>query len=115
MKYDIHVGDYVETKNSEVGWIDEIIYNDAPRVYLDISIRTRKEHIHGEFHGYEDDLGDHFSRIGRYDFDNPATYKIDHLKINPFDFEDNNSVKLHDKINELIDKVNYLLDKQDKA
>lgn len=112
MKYEFHVGDYVEKDNGKTGYIDSIcqcedcaargfyepyvIYPDGDGDYI-----TVYEYKNG-FPGYK--------RIGQYDFTKKDDSKIEFLDgvdtTNPID-----SPFFVDKINELVDAVNQLEEK----
>lgn len=108
MKYEFHVGDYVEDATGRVGYIQSIcqceqckargfyepfvLYTDGNGDYI-----TAYEYEKG-FPGY--------NRIGQYDFT-----KKDEGKIEPLACEtasDYSNEQLRKKINELVDAVNEL-------
>ena len=113
MKYEFHVGDYVENVIGQVGYIQSIcqckqckergfhepyvIYTNGKSDYI-----TTYEYEKG-FPGY--------NRIGQYDFT-----KKDEGKIEPLACEtasDYSNEKLRNKINELVEAVNELRSKND--
>ena len=137
MNYEFHVGDYVETKDGEVGYITDInlAYSDVDTPYFDWitkegkSLRQRIGEW-AEIYGYV--LADTFNRIGAYDFTKKEKKKIEQLEKDlPLEMKvgdkvttikqyfDGNyntiiySTKMIDKINELVDAVNKLMDKED--
>lgn len=117
MKYDIRVGDYVETWDGHIGYISDIVIDSsAPSAYLWITIH-RCIGEQDTFYGYEYQLRDRFKRIGQYDLSKSKIDELNVLKATNTSFEDEVQVKIkvQAKINELIERVNYLLDKQDKA
>ncbi len=100
MKYEFHVGDYVETKDGEVGYITTL--ENLPigwdiRVQLSIEIQ--------EFIITEISIPIYFKRIGRYSFT-----KINKIKplINDSPYS---AGQMWAKINELVEAVNRLEDK----
>jgi hypothetical protein len=118
MKYEFHVGDYVETKDGEVGYVANAAYTKIKNgclfmdvdVFYDIAIVYYKtKDIVGEFHGKQSSIPDYFNRIGQYDFT-----KKDDSKIEPSTCEtasDYSNEKLRKKINELVEAVNQLKEK----
>lgn len=86
MKYEFHVGDYVETKDGRVGYVD--FYSSSGS--YDIYLRTIEKN------GYsysskmllmpeitDEELAENFVRIGQYDFTKYDFTKIDKGKIEP--------------------------------
>ena len=110
MKYEFHVGDYVEDVTGRIGYINSIcqcedckargfyepyvIYTDGDSDYI-----TAYEYEQG-FTGYK--------RIGQYNFTKKGEGKIEPIFDDPANWED--SVVLN-KINELVDAVNRLEEK----
>ena len=105
MKYEFHVGDYVETVGGFVGRISAIRDNDYI-IIADKNNNTCGYHMPQESY--------YFNRIGEYDFTKPENSKeIERLK----EFERENIwnersggwlYAQHRKINELVDAVNEL-------
>lgn len=101
MKYEFHVGDYVETKGGATGYVsdDRALWwrctypSDGYYIGLDYSIT-------GVENGF-------FNRIGQHDFTKPEVKKIDHFEYNYPCSE----IGLTAKINELVDAVNELREK----
>ena len=100
MKYEFHVGDYVETVGGWVGWIcrtrDDGYIWVANKDVPSCSYRMPKELKY-------------FKRIGQYDF-----IKNDEGKIEPLACEtanDYSNEKLRKKINELVEAINQLEEK----
>ena len=108
MKYEFHIGYYVETKDGVVGYIINVsIENKGDVLLLDI------QYPDGVVHNMitMDDLPYFFTRIGQYDFTKPEVKKIEKLTyaesyINGYQVLTGR--KLIDKINELVDIVNEL-------
>lgn len=126
MNYEFHVGDYVETINGEVGYIESVTnYKDFFEIY---GVLTRYNSKF-EFHDCAEHFHRYFRRIGKYDF-MQQDKKIEKLA-SPFvtvtidgkkkpicsithydDYQINfNAKEFTDKINELIDAVNELREK----
>ena len=111
MKYEFHVGDYVETKDGVVGYIINVSIEDKGDVLLlDIQYPGGV--------GYNiitmDDLPYFFARIGQYDFAKPEVKQIEKLTyaesyINGYQVLTGR--KLIDTINELVAAVNKLMKK----
>ena len=100
MKYEFHVGDYVETKGGQIGYITIFIYSHDGESTILVKYKD------GRAQGYkflEDEPHRYFNRIGQYDFT-----KKDNDKIKPLPKEYND---LYSKINELIEAVNRLEEK----
>lgn len=100
MKYEFHVGDYVETVGGFVGWVSYVDRNY-------ITIKSNEGVISGPWSIPEEQY--HFNRIGQYDFT-----KKDEDKIEPLTCEtasDYSNEKLRKKINELVEAVNRLEEK----
>jgi hypothetical protein len=107
MKYEFHVGDYVETKDGDIGIITEVNdvnTNGGSCWYCTSSRGTRTEkHTYIIPVGTDVDMARVFKRIGQYDFT-----KKDNDKIKPLPKEYND---LYSKINELVEAVNQLEEK----
>lgn len=105
MKYEFHVGDYVETKDGVVGYIINVSIEDKwGALLLDIQYPGGV--------GYNiitmDDLPYFFARIGQYDFTKTEQSKeIDGLMPNGWCMGVGGD-DLITKINELVDAVNEL-------
>ena len=115
MKYEFHVGDYVETIGGFVGWISNIQDNNY------IVITDENNNSCGYRLPQEEKF---FLRIGAYDFTKKEKKKIEpisdcnkHIFANAIK-SDNQLVRMVsedilNKINELVDAVNKLMDKED--
>ena len=103
MKYEFHVGDYVENNYGKVGYINSVKYTKSNKgVFYDIEMVYYNADIVGVFHGDQSLIQDHFNRIGQYDFTKPE---------NPKEIERLNNCNWNStaaKINELVDAVNEL-------
>lgn len=126
MKYEFHVGDYVETKDGRVGYITQVAFSNEVKRWCSMRIMCRQNDAIINFEGYEDLILDRFNRIGQYDFT-----KKDEGKIEPLAEEYTKSfpvykatITMNDsewfsidigamgkKINELVDAVNRLEEK----
>ena len=108
MKYEFHVGDYVETKNGAKGYVIDVEKLWWKCCTCDID-------GYGEGYDYsiigadDDTIADFFNRIGQYDFT-----KKDEGKIEPL-YDNNgpiyNTCLMWHKINELVEAVNRLEEK----
>ena len=108
MKYEFHVGDYVENNYGKVGYINSVKYTKSNNgVFYDIEIVYYNADIVGVFHGDQSLIQDHFNRIGQYDFTKPEVKKIEYFEYNHlFSGE-----LITAKINELVDAMNELREK----
>lgn len=107
LKYEFHVGDYVETKDGQIGYITTFIHtHDGENSIL---VNYRDGRTQG-YKFYKDELLRYFNRIGQYDFTKKDEGKIEFIDgvdtTNPID-----SPFIIDKINELIEAVNELREK----
>lgn len=132
MNYEFHVGDYIENRKGDVGWVtsvtdEKVVWetNNGKMYVMEVSTLNRVQHPEALF-----------ARIGAYDF----TKKEKEKKIEPLEenlpvegrigdktiefeqyFSDGKYVKfvyngkMIDKINELVDAVNLLLDKSTES
>lgn len=112
MKYEFHVGDYVENNYGKVGYITSVKYTKSNKdVFYDIEIVYYNADIVGVFHGDQSLIQDHFNRIGQYDFTKTEQSKeIDRLIPNGWCMGVGGD-NLITKINELVDAVNELKEK----
>lgn len=95
MKYEFHVGDYVEMANGLVGWVCQVKDDDC--------ICVADKYVTG-YYRIPEELR-YFNRIGQYDFTKKGEGEIEPIFDDPADWED--SVVL-DKINELVEAVNSI-------
>lgn len=112
MKYEFHVGDYVETKNDArgyVGDVDEMIWQCT---------QNSNDYMYAAGYTYHipvEELNGCFNRIGQYDFTKKDEGKIEPL-VKSWILEDADSKgeyyfdsrEIIKKINELVDAVNRL-------
>ena len=99
MKYEFHVGDYVETKNDARGYVSDV---DGMTWRC---TQSSNDYMYVAGHDYPIPVGEtsgHFNRIGQHNF----IKKSD--KIKPLHKEYND---LYSKINELVEAVNRLEEK----
>lgn len=108
MKYEFHVGDYVEMADGLVGWVCQVKDDDC--------ICVADKYVTG-YYRIPEELR-YFKRIGQYDFT-----KKDEGKIEPLDYTerfirnspvDSTLISYMKKINELVKVVNDLGDKMDE-
>lgn len=104
MKYEFHVGDYVETKTGVIGYISNVTQNSFTLTSKD-GIIIGPWNIPDEPYHF---ICNHFNRIGCYDFTKMEGIESLICKY-PNDYC--NSKLMWDKINELIDAVNQLKNK----
>ena len=109
MKYEFHVGDYVETKDGRVGYITQVAFSNEAKRWCSMRIMRRQNDFIISFEGYEDLIPDKFNRIGQYDFTKKGKGKIEPLACETA--SDYSNEKLRKKINELIEAVNRLEEK----
>ena len=142
MNYEFHVGDYVETVDGLIGYVDywKIYWSEACHehalILRGIAKKDGKE-LPMDFNFVCSDIPRHFNRIGKYTFGHftkKEKKKIEALTINKTMYQytgdgtsnggadytavyDNTKFqdKMIDKINELVDSVNLLLDKSTES
>lgn len=101
MKYEFHVGDYIETTGGFVGWVCQV-ENDC--------IYVANKDVASCGYRIPEELKS-FNRIGQYDFTKNGKNKIEPLIYNNTpDWDDS---LILDKINELVEAVNQLKEKVD--
>lgn len=99
MKYEFHVGDYVESKGGLTGFISSVGETGCCVLW---NLKTAKVNIGYDF----EELVGLSVRIGQYDFTKKEEGKIEPLIYNGDpDWDDS---LILDKINELVDAVNEL-------
>ena len=108
MKYEFHVGDYVELKDGRYGYITEIFCSTFQfhLIGLNPKLIIMQYPLYDSYCLYSND----FNRIGQYDFT-----KKDEGKIEPLICRQStdycHSKLMWDKINELVESVNRLEEK----
>ena len=129
MNYEFHVGDYVETVDGWVGYIDywkiywsEVCHEHA-LILRGIAKKDGKE-LPMDFNFVCSDIPRHFNRIGKYTFGyftKKETKKIMRLSEDDswLTFRNTNKANVNlcyiiKRINELVDAVNKLIDKEDE-
>ena len=142
MNYEFHVGDYVETVDGWIGYVDywKIYWSEVchePALLLRGIAKKDGKELPMDFNFVCSDIPRHFNRIGKYTFGNftkKEKKKIEALTINKTMYQytgdgtsnggadytavyDNTKFqdKMIDKINELVDSVNLLLDKSTES
>lgn len=130
MNYEFHVGDYVETVDEWVGYVESI--HDLLHGVTGLYVRF----VDGDCHCFEvtnETISSNFLRIGAYDFTKKEKKKIEQLEkdlpvegklkdktviIKQYLGDDYctliYSTKMIDKINELVYAVNKLMEKEDE-
>lgn len=118
MKYEFHVGDYVETKDGRVGYIVQVAFSNEIKRWCSMRIMRSQNDFIINFEGNEDLIPDRFNRIGQYDFTKKDEGKIKSLVKSWILESDNSKGKYHfdfreviEKINELVEAVNQLKEK----
>ena len=141
MNYEFHVGDYVETVDGWIGYVDywKIYWSEVchePALLLRGIVKKDGKELPMDFNFVCSDIPRHFNRIGKYTFghftkkekkkieqlekDLPVEGKCKDKKIMIKQYLDDGyytlvyNDKMIDKINELVDAVNKLMDKEDK-
>lgn len=116
MKYEFHIGDYVENKNDSIDYIVKIektvpYWEVTKRSDIDIGIGAGRMNIQYPIVLENIDSGS-FTRIGQYDFT-----KKDEGEIEPLDYTerficestvDTTLISYMKKINELVEAINRL-------
>ena len=119
MNYEFHVGDYVETWDGWIGYVDywKIYWSEVchePALLLRGIAKKDGKELPMDFNFVCSDIPRHFNRIGKYTFG--YFTKKEKKKIEMIDGVDIDDPEdrcfIIDKINELVDAVNKLLDKE---
>ena len=131
MNYEFHVGDYVETADGWIGYVDywKIYWSEVchePALFLRGIAKKDGKELPMDFNFVCSDIPRHFNRIGKYTFWHFT--KKEKKKIEPISDcnkhifanairSDNHLVRvvsddILNKINELVDAVNKLMDKE---
>ncbi len=121
MKYEFHVGDYVETKTGTIGFVSNVSIDNLPRwTVTKVSDTDAVQSIYRVGFDYTIvvalSLINEFNRIGQYDFTKKDEGKIEPLKKSwvltddvdgkgEYYFDSREIIK---KINELVEAVNEL-------
>ena len=119
MNYEFHVGDYVETVDEWVGYVESI--HDLLHGITGLYVRF----VDGDCHCFEvtnETISSNFLRIGAYDFTKKEKKKIERLSEDDswLTFRNTNKANVNlcyiiKRINELVDAVNLLLDKSTES
>ena len=134
MKYEFHVGDYVETADGWIGYVDywKIYWSEVchePALLLRGIAKKDGKELPMDFNFVCSDIPRHFNRIGKYTFWHFT--KKEKKKIEPISDCNKhivaNAIKsdsqlvrtviddIWNKINELVDAVNKLMDKENNV
>ena len=122
MNYEFHVGDYVETVDGKIGYVDywKIYWSEVchePALLLRGIAKKDGKELPMDFNFVCSDIPRHFNRIGKYTFGHFT--KKEKRKIEMIDGVDIDDPEdrcfIIDKINELVDAVNLLLDKSTES
>lgn len=119
MTYEFHVGDFVQTKDDEIGYITKL--GDDGITLFDWYCESTNQEM---YTGILCNITKHFKRIGQYAFIKPDAEKIEHIKV-PVNRDKNFEImnknfeimKIYppddvmNKINQIIDAVNKLNEK----
>lgn len=114
MKYEFHVGDYVETKTGTVGYVSNTTYVEGeypcwmPTKLSSVDIRDDLYSLNNSYFIIDEDVERRFDRIGQYDFTKKDEGKIEPFQVNTALTEYASIFALSDKINELVDAVNSI-------
>ena len=130
MNYEFHVGDYVETVDGWIGYVDywKIYWSEACHesvlLLRGIAKKDGKE-LPMDFNFVCSDIPRHFNRIGKYTFGHftkKEKKKIARLSEDDswLTFRNTNKANVNlcyivKRINELVDSVNFLLDKSTES
>ena len=124
MNYEFHVGDYVETVDGWIGYVNywKIYWSEVchePALILRGIAKKDGKELPMDFNFVCSDIPRHFNRIGKYTFGNFT--KKEKKKIEQLDYivTETGTIyqlsALKNKINELVDTVNLLLDKSTES
>lgn len=116
MKYEFHVGDYVECRNGSIGyltegetWYNGTIGDDIVRLQGNVTVDVSWGFTPFTLTIPLSDISKYFNRIGQYDFTKKDEGKIEPLIYNNTpDWDDS---LILDKINKLVETVNRLEEK----
>lgn len=101
MKYEFHVGDYVETKGGATGYV-----SDDKELWWRCTNKSDGYEVGFDYNIIGIENGN-YNRIGQYDFTKPEVKKIEYFEYNHlFSGE-----LITAKINELVDAMNELREK----
>ena len=128
MNYEFHVGDYVETWDGWIGYVDywKIYWSEVchePALLLRGIAKKDGKELPMDFNFVCSDIPRHFNRIGKYTFGHftkKEKKKIARLSEDDswLTFRNTNKANVNlcyiiKRINELVDAVNKLMDKED--
>lgn len=111
MNYEFHVGDYFETIDGRIGYVDGIYTLTDSISWICIhAISNDQLGAYSQTFTPQSKIEDHFLRIGAYGFTKKEKKKIEALTCSLIECFEQNAMN---KINELVDAVNELRDKED--
>ena len=116
MKYEFHVGDYVELKDGRYGYITEIFCSafQFHLIRLNPKLIIMQYPLYDSYCSYSND----FNRIGQYDFTKKDEGKIEKIDVkkagSAFTGRETAIIDtISNKINELVEAVNELRNNND--
>ena len=123
MNYEFHVGDYVETVDGWIGYVDywkiywSEVCHESALLLRGIAKKDGKE-LPMDFNFVCSDIPRHFNRIGKYTFGHFTKKEKKKIEWLNYIVTETGTIyqlsTLKNKINELVDAVNKLTDKEDK-
>lgn len=115
MNYEFHVGDYVETVDGRIGYVDGIYTLTDSISWICIHAKSNDQlGAYSQTFTPQSKTEDHFLRIGAYDFTKKEKKEIERLDYIVTEIGTIYQLSaLKNKINELVDAVNKLMDKED--
>lgn len=121
MKYEFHVGDYVETKTGTIGFVSNVSIDNLPRwTVTKVSDTDAVQSIYSVGFDYTIVVAffsiNEFNRIGQYDFTKKGEGKIEKIDVKKagsvFTGRETAIIDtISNKINELVEAVNRLEEK----
>ena len=123
MNYEFHVGDYVETRDGWIGYVDywKIYWSEVchePALLLRGIAKKDGKELPMDFNFVCSDIPRHFNRIGKYTFGNFTKKEKKQIERLNYIVTETGTIyqlsALKNKINELVDSVNKLMDKENK-
>jgi len=113
MKYEFHVGDYVENKDGEVGYIKKVCHceNCKMRGFYEPYICYKDGADDYITFSQKDNLDTYFNRIGQYDFTKPEqSEEIKRLVKSWILYDGDDKGEYYFDAREVINKINELVD-----
>ena len=124
MNYEFHVGDYVETVDGWIGYVDywKIYWSEVchePALLLRGIAKKDGKELPMDFNFVCSDIPRHFNRIGKYTFGHFTKKEKKKIERLNYIVTETGTIyqlsALKNKINELVDAVNLLLDKSTES